>query len=463
MADTGQQRALQAAQKAVTRGERRGEPKIGIDEFMSVAERFGLSQGALEKVRAIVEAEDWGEGPFLGNYYSGLPETKVEAFERTAREIFGTRYARGVSSGTAALHSAFVAVGVCPGTEVICPAIGFFATASAVVLAGGVPVFCDVDESFQMDPAKLSSLINGRTVAIAPTHVAGGICDMEPILAIAAEKGLAVVEDCAQAAGGRYRGRYVGTLGDVGCFSISCYKIAGGGEGGLILTDGELLYNRASQVAEAGGLWRPDRFAPPRYDGELFCGANYRMSELEAAVDVVQLAKLEAVVNRFRTVRRRLVEQLKTYDEITPQKSNDIDGDIGYTLRFFPESVELGRRIADRLVAEGVSCAFRGRNAPPDWHIYHDMYPVTLKAQSGAEGCSWHCPRYRERGGHVEYARGTCPVADDLFERAITLTLNQWYTEEEVDALAAAINRVLDATCHESASAPSWLPAQTSA
>src|SRR5512146_2042547 len=123
MPEQEQRLALQGGVRAVSAIEGRGKPKIGPEEFMSVAERFGLSAGALEKIRAIVEAEDWGDGPFLANYYSGLPETKVQAFERAAREVFGARYAVGVSSGTGALHAAFVAVGVGPGTEVICSSI----------------------------------------------------------------------------------------------------------------------------------------------------------------------------------------------------------------------------------------------------------------------------------------------------------------------------------------------------
>ncbi|MDP6357527.1 MAG: DegT/DnrJ/EryC1/StrS family aminotransferase, partial [Planctomycetota bacterium] len=145
-----EQLALQGGMKAVSGIEGKGEPKIGAEEFMSIAERFGLSEETLAKIRDAVEAEDWGGGPFLANYYCGLPESRVQAYERTARELFGSPFAIGVSSGTGALHSAFVAAGVKPGTEVICPAIGFYATAAAVGMAGGVPVFCDVDNSMTM-------------------------------------------------------------------------------------------------------------------------------------------------------------------------------------------------------------------------------------------------------------------------------------------------------------------------
>ena len=216
-----QQRALQSGMKAVSRIEVQGEPKIGVEEFMSIAERFGFSPATLEKIRALIEDEDWGQGPFLANYYSGLAQTKVQAFEEAARATFGVPYAIGVSSGTGALHSAFVAVGVGPGTEVICPAIGFFATAAAVVISGGVPIFCDVDESLSMDPAKIEPLINERTVALAPTHVMGSVCAMDQIMEIARTHNLRVVEDCAQSCGAKFRGQYVGTWGDIGCFSIS--------------------------------------------------------------------------------------------------------------------------------------------------------------------------------------------------------------------------------------------------
>jgi len=440
-----EQLALQGGLKAVTRVEGKGRPKIGVEEFMSVAGRFGFSPATLDRIREAVSEEEMGEGPFLANYYAKLPETRVQALERVARETFGVRYAIGVSSGTAALHAAFVAAGVGPGTEVICPAIGFFATAAAVVHAKGVPVFCDVDESLGMDPSKIEALITPRTVAVAPTHVMGSVCDMGPIVDIARRRGLKVVEDCAQSCGGKYRGRWVGAWGDLGCFSISAYKVVGGGEGGLILTDDERLWERASNLAECGGLWRPVRFAPPRYEGELFCGTNYRMSELEAAVDGVQLARMPDTVERFRAVKRRILSRLKRYREVRPQRLNDPEGEVGYTLRFYPATFELGEKIVQALRAEGVGCGMRGRNAPPDWHIYHSMFPITLQSGATAEGCPFRCPIYLERGGQARCARGDCPVADDLFDRMISVGLNQWYTEDDCRNVADGINKVLSA------------------
>jgi len=452
-----QKLALQGGLKAVTQIEGRGRPKIGVEEFMSVAHRFGLSSQARKKIKAVLRGEEMGEGPFLANYYSGLKESKVQSFERLAREIFKVRYSIGVSSGTGALHAAFVAVGVGPGTEVICPAIGFFATAAAVVQSNGIPVFCDVDGSLAMDPAKIKTLITERTVALAPTHVMGSVCNMRAIMNVAREHNLMVVEDCAQSCGGRYKGRYVGTFGDFGCFSISAYKTVGGGEGGLVLTNKKRLWERANQVIECGGLWRPDRFAPPRYKGELFCGTNYRMSELEAAVDVIQLRKMAATAKRFRQIKRRILERLKTYREIIPQKLNDPDGEVGYFLRFYPQTFELGRKIAKALSAEGIECVTRGKKAPPDWHVYSYMYPVTLKSGATPGSCPFDCPLYRRRGGTVNYARGDCPVADDLFARMITVPLNQWLSARDCRNIAEGINKVLAAYCSQDSRAARWL------
>ena len=452
-----QKLALEGGLKAVTRLEGKGQPKIGVDEFMAVAERFGFSPGALQKIRASAEADELGQGAYLANYYSGLKQTRVQALQELACRIFGSKYAIAISSGTAALHAAFVAAGVGPGTEVICPAIGFFATSAAVVQAKGIPVFCDVDDSMMMDPLKVEPLITERTVAIAPTHYQGNVCDMKAIMRIARRHKLKVVEDCAQACGGTFGGRFVGTHGHLGCFSISAYKIVGGGEGGLILTDSKRLWERANQLAECGGLWRPVRFAAPRYRRELFCGTNYRMSELEAAVDVVQLKKMSAVVKRFHAAKHRILKQLKTFQEIVPQRLNDPAGEVGYGLRFFPQTIELGHRIVEALRAENVQAGIRGRHGAPDWHVYRYMYPLTLKTGPTEDDCPYECPLYKQRGGEARYREGDCPVADDLFDRVVAVRLSQWHSASDCRNIARGINKVLEAYCTPDGDATPWL------
>ena len=176
--------ALDGGPKAYSGMQGKQEPKIGVDEFLAIAERFGFSAEAVRRIRAAVSNADLQDGEAnLARYYCPYPQrTAGPKFEALAREKFGVKYALAVSSGTGALHAAFVAAGVGPGTEVIVPAVGFMATAASVLLAGGVPVFCDVDESLHMDPAKIEARITPRTVALAPTHHWGGVADMEPIL-----------------------------------------------------------------------------------------------------------------------------------------------------------------------------------------------------------------------------------------------------------------------------------------
>lgn len=449
--------ALQGGLKSVGAIEGKGEPKIGVEEFMSIAERFGFDKDTCASIEKIVRRSDWGTGPFLANYYSGLKESKVQAYERTAKKIFGVKHSIGVSSGSGALHAAFVAVGVGPGTEVICPAVGFIATAAAVVQAGGIPVFCDVDESMAMDPGKIEALITPRTVALAPTCVMGSVPDMDGIMKVARRHNLRVVEDCAQSCGAKFKGRYVGTFGDAGCFSISAYKTVGGGEGGLLLTNNKRVWERASQVAESGGLWRPTRFAQQRYDGELFCGTNYRMSELEAAIDVVQLRRMPATNRRFNSVKRRILCRLKSFREIVPQRLNDPVGEIGYQLRFFPATGAMGRRIADALAAEGIPAVTRGGAGAPDWHVYSYMFPVINKRGHTDVHCPFGCPIYAKRGGKVNYSRGDCPVADDLFDRVVVINLNQWYTPADCRNISDGINKVLSAYCTEDRNAAQWI------
>lgn len=433
--------AINGGCPAVEAFEGKGEPKIGVEEFLALARRFGFKPDAIERIAKTVSNDDLeGGGPNFAKYSSAIPKPASGfQFEAKARELFNSPYALGFSSGTGALHAAMVAAGAGPGKQVIVSAVGFIATAIAVALAGATPVFCEVDESLQIDPAKIEACITPATVAIAPTHHWGMMADMAPIMEIARRHDLKVIEDCAQSPGAQYRGKYVGAIGDLGCFSISAYKIIGGGEGGLLLTRDERLLERASQLAESGGLWRENRFAPARYEGELFVGTNYRMSDLEATVDLVQLDKLDGIVRRYRNNYVRITSQLQTVREITPQKVNDRDGLIGYLLRFFPQTQKLREQLIAALRAEGVPASSRGSNSGPDWHLCQDMHPL-ISAFGTAT-------RYDQ-----------CPVSTDLFHREIQIGIDQWWSERDCDAVAAGINKVLNAYCTASADALPWLP-----
>jgi perosamine synthetase len=223
-----------------------------------------------------------------GQYVSGR---RVEEFERRFAEYIGVRYAVAVSNGTAALHTALAAMGVGPGDEVIVPPLTFFSTVTSVIHAGAVPIFADIDpESFCLDPADVRRRITPRTKVILPVHLFGNAADLDGLRAVASEWGLKLLEDCAQAHGTEYRGRKVGSFGDAGIFSFYATKAMTTGEGGIITTDDEHIYEY-SRLFRGHGM--------PERDTHVILGYNYRMSEIQAAMGLVQLDRLEES-NRLR-------------------------------------------------------------------------------------------------------------------------------------------------------------------
>jgi dTDP-4-amino-4,6-dideoxygalactose transaminase len=210
-------------------------------------------------------------------------------------------------------------------------------------------------------------------------------------------------------------------------------------------------------VCEGGGLWRPTRCAVPRYEGELFPGTNYRVSELESAINLVQLRKMDGYCAAFRKASVAIRSRLKRYKEIVPQKINDPAGYIGYMLRFFPATPELGVKIAAACKAEGIGGGCRGRNCKPDFHLSRDMFPVTLKCGSIPGGSVFDDPRNQVNGKSIEYNPLENPVSIALYEREVSIGVNMYFTEGDCEAFAAALNKVLSAYCTEDAGGKAWI------
>jgi dTDP-4-amino-4,6-dideoxygalactose transaminase len=261
----------------------------------------GLEIGELEKkmVLEVLESKNlfryYGPGVAVEDFPS-----KAERLEKEFGRRVGTKYAVAVNSCTSALISALVACGVGPGDEVIIPSYTFFATCSAVLVAKAIPVLAEVDDSLTLDPEDLRTRITDRTKAVVPVHMRGAPCQMDEIMSTAKEHNLKVVEDAAQAMGGSFNGKPLGSFGDCGCFSLQYHKIITSGEGGIVVTNDDVLYDRVRAYHDSAACWRPIRFASPRYAGEIFPGENYRIGELAAAVAVAQLTKLGSILDRMR-------------------------------------------------------------------------------------------------------------------------------------------------------------------
>jgi perosamine synthetase len=226
-----------------------------------------------------------------------------KAFQKELADYLGVKHVLTVSSGTAALHSALLAMGVKTSDEIIVPPFTFVATANVALLAGARPVFADIDpRTYSLEPAQFKKAITKKTKAVIPVHLYGHPADMDPIIEIAEEKGIAVIEDCAQSIGSLYKGKATGSLSDIGCFSFYASKNMTTGEGGAVATNDDELAERIWKIRRHG--------EKEEYQCEML-GHNYRMPEIEAAIGRVQLRKLPSFLEARARNASALTEGLR--------------------------------------------------------------------------------------------------------------------------------------------------------
>ncbi|NLF03183.1 MAG: DegT/DnrJ/EryC1/StrS family aminotransferase, partial [Anaerolineales bacterium] len=289
----------------------------------------------------------------LFRYYGAVEgPSKADQLEQAFAAHMGTRYALAVTSGTAALVCGLAGIGVGPGDEVIVPAYTWIASPLAVMAVGAVPVVAEVDETLTLDPADVEDKITPHTRAIIPVHMRGFPCQMDALMDVARRHGLRVVEDAAQADGASYGGRRLGSIGDVGCFSLQFNKIITAGEGGMVTTNDDEVWKRAVMYHDvAGGLrhgWSHD---------EVLAATNYRMPELLAAVALVQLGRLDGLLSAMRE-RKRMVQagvaDVAARKGVGLHQSGDPQGDASVAMVLFLDSAERAARVAEALRAENI-------------------------------------------------------------------------------------------------------------
>jgi 8-amino-3,8-dideoxy-alpha-D-manno-octulosonate transaminase len=316
------------------------------------------------------------------------------------------------------------------------------ATVGAVVLANAIPVLAEVDDSYCLDPEDIERRITPRTRLIVAVHMAGAVCEMDRILEIAQRQQVPVLEDCAQANGGQYRGRSVGTFGTLGMFSLQWNKNATAGEGGLLVTNDPALHERLVAAHDLGIPWI-DSF--PRYTGpaSLTWGAGRRMSELVGAVASVQLRKLPRIVNHMRRSKRRIKARLAGLPGLEFRRLNDPEGDTGAFLIFRLPRADQALRAAEELRAGGLG--FACRLSEYGMHAYFNLPQLVGKVPLSPAGNPWDLPA--NRASQHEYGRGACPRSDDLFERSILVPIPSRLTLEQeragADLLARTIREAL--------------------
>jgi perosamine synthetase len=387
-------------------------PMVGVEEEDLIIEAVrkhnfsryvGASSPDIETTLRMTSAEaasiraDWH---FLGG-------ENVRLFGAAFAQYFGSKYAIPINSATSGLSAALAAAGVGPGDEVIVPAISFSATGSAVLLFNAIPVFVDVDpRTFCLSPAAVEAAISPRTKAILPVHLLGNACDMDSLMAIARRHRLAVIEDCAQGPGVKYRGRYVGTIGSAGVFSFQQSKNIMTGEGGMVLTDDPEIARKVRLILNHGETVLDDRHTDDEIANVIGC--NFRMTELVAAVGRAQLPRL-ATVNEWRMRNYRiLVDAVFDLPWLTPPH---VPAEVDYVCH----------ALAFLYDAKGAGCprdvfaaAIRAEGVPVGTGYVRTMYesPTFLRRVAlGKDGWPWTAG---PSPSPVRYQRGQCPVAESL-------------------------------------------------
>jgi 8-amino-3,8-dideoxy-alpha-D-manno-octulosonate transaminase len=360
-------------------------------------------------------------------------DSKVLQFERAYAAHLGVKHALAVTSGTTALFTAMAALEIGPGDEVILPAWTWYADYDAVVLCGALPVFAEIDGSLAIDPEDIEARITPRTKAIVPSHLQGGVADMDRIMAIARKHNLRVLEDCAQCAGGRYKGKYVGSIGDMGINSFQLSKTITSGEGGAVVTNDAKLFERAMRFHDVGSLRPP--YTQQLGNGLLaaFAACNFRMNEFTGAVLKGQLQKLETICSALRKNARTIREGIADLPGLKLRKSADPEGDLGVAV-----FLDLGTRqrrdlFLRAMAAEGVPGASPGGSVilPADPRIANK---VTIHP----DWPSFNTPQ----GKAIRYGAESCPRTIDILGRTGGVIVDPKYSESDVQDIVRAIRKV---------------------
>ena len=351
----------------------------------------------------------------LFRYYGPDLQGTVAAFEAGVCDELGVRHAVAVSSGTAALRCALAALKIGPGMRVVVPAFTFVASVNAVIASGATPVFADVDDTLGLDPRRIP-----QADAILLVHLENVVCDMDRY-----DLSVPIIEDAAQAFGASYKGRAAGSFGALGCFSLQLEKNITAGEGGVVTTDDELLYLRASRYQDQGGQFVTS-YASTRGDEltEPFAAENLRMGELAGAVAGVQLGRLQGILDAMRANKRRILDAVGTIDGLTPRRVPDADGDGSSSCMWFLPDKEMARHFAKRLVGAGMPCAQMYRGEPVYWN------PAILARRTATGTGDW------------EAEKGMLPDSEALVARNVIVPVGPRYTERQCDELAATIRSV---------------------
>lgn len=371
--------------------------------------------------------------PFRWYGPGGKKPMKVTGFEREFAQAMQVKYCLAVTSGTAALQTAMAALEIGPGDEVILPAWTWHSCYAAIVLAGGLPVFAEIDESFNIDPDDIESKITPRTKAIMAVHLQGNPAEMDRILAIARKHRVKVLEDCAQSVGGSYKGKPVGSMGDIAIYSLQLNKTITAGEGGAVVTNDPIMFERAGRFHDVGAFRAPHEEVVGKPQLQSFVGCNFRMSEFTGGVLLAQTRKLSAIVAGARAASKRIYEGIQNLPGIHFRKRPDPEGEIGVAVFVRFQSKDRRDAYLAALRKEGVPAGAPGGSVILPIQDYIEQKRTIHPA--------W--PTFTsKRGRFIQYGAACCPRTIDILNRFGGVYVGPKFTKEDTDAVVAAVRKV---------------------
>ncbi len=375
-----------------------------------------------EEQQAINELFEINGGILFAHGFDALRKGayRVREFETAFAKRMGAPFAQAVSSGSTALKVALKALGIKAGAEVITTSFTFVATVEAILECGAVPVIVDIDDTLNICPDSVEAAITPNTRAIIPVHMMGAPAEMDRIMAIARKHDLLVLEDNAQGCGGSYKGQILGTIGDIGTFSLDAGKTIMTGEGGMILTGNKKLYTLARAIHDHGHEYSTT--IGRGQEGALAVGFNYRMMELQGAIGLVQLKKLDMILGHQRENKKKLMTQLKDLP-FTFRRIIDREGELGDTIIFFlndrNQAVEFARKMGEQgLGTKNLPDAIR-------WHFAKHWQHM-----------------FKEYGFYKDTYQTQWSKSADLLERSIALPVMVKMSDERIQEIGEKIFQI---------------------
>ena len=426
---------------ALAAGGAQAAPQLAVEGGTPVrakplrADYWGPQYYGAEERQALNDVLETGR-PFRWYGRGSEPPMKVATFEKEFAARMGTRYALAVTSGTGALHTAMAAFQVGPGAEVILPAWTWHSCYDAVVHAGALPVFAEIDETFNLDPADIESKITPQTKVLMVVHLQGNPADMDRIVPIARKHKLLLLEDCAQSVGASYKGRPLGSIGDIGIYSLQLNKTITAGEGGAVVTNDPVLFERAARFHDLGGLRDVHERVVDKPKLDWFAGTNFRMNEFSGGVLLAQLRKLDLIVGSVRANARRVYEGIRDLPGVKFRKLPDPEGELGAGVFIEFASKPQCDKFMAAMRAEGVPVS------RPSGSVTLPTLPYIINKVTVHP--NW--PSFASaRGRAIKYGPETCPRTRDILSRFAGPALDPKYTERDTADIVAAIRKVYPA------------------